>query len=213
MEKEFPEVEDVRSTFQDVRIKRYINFEIPSVEYKEVKFGAINENFTIHVKHVKYKYGKKALSKNIKIAVNIKTLLYSLLALKKDFLNLGKCTKVYTDLARVYTTVDGNWHSEIAGSLGFIKDKEFYYLWLDIKNEGTFTFALDNVLDISAKYGKLSSKEIQDCNFMLARLYYEKLVENVKRHREVFEGFYPYADEKMEIADAVMINNPEISGI
>ena len=41
MEKELPEVEDVRSTFQDVRIKRYINFDIPSVEYKEVKFGAL----------------------------------------------------------------------------------------------------------------------------------------------------------------------------
>lgn len=56
MEKELPEVEDVRSTFQDVRIKRYLNFDIPSVEYKEVKFGALNENGIIHVKHVRYKY-------------------------------------------------------------------------------------------------------------------------------------------------------------
>lgn len=121
MEKELPEAEDVRSTFQDVRIKRYINFDIPSVEYQEVKFGALNENFLINIKHVRYKYGRKALNKNIKIAVNLNTLLYSLLAMKKDFLNLSKTTKVSTGLARVYTTADNDLRSEIAGSLGFIK--------------------------------------------------------------------------------------------
>lgn len=212
MEKELPEAEDVRSTFQDVRIKRYINFDIPSVEYKEVKFGALNENFLINIKHVRYKYGRKALNKNIKIAVNLNTLLYSLLAMKKDFLNLSKTTKVSTGLARVYTTADNDLQSEIAGSLGFIREKEFYYLCLDIKNEGTYTFALDNVFNIDIKYNRLPSKVIQDYNFTFAKLYFEKLFDNIKRHLELFDGFYPYADKKIEAADVAIITNPDVVG-
>lgn len=212
MEKEFPEVEDVRSTFQDVRIKRYINFDIPSVEYKEVKFGALNENFTIHVRHVKYKYGRKAINKNIKIAVNIRAVLCGLTNIRKDFSCLGKIRKLYVPIVRVYSDADDNLHSEIIGNIGFIKEKEFYYLCLDIKNEGTYTFALDNVLDIGTKYSKLSSKEIQDYNQMLAKLYFEKLLNNIKMHLELFDGFYPYADEKLEIADLAIMDNPDIVG-
>lgn len=212
MEKEFPEAKDARSTFQDVRIKRYINFDIPSVEYQEVKFGALNENFLINIKHVRYKCGRKALNKNIKIAVNLNTLLYSLLAMKKDFLNLSKTKKVSTGLARVFTNADNDLQSEIAGGLGFIKEKEFYYLCLDIKNEGTYTFALDNVFDIDIKYNRLPSKAIQDYNFMFAKLYFEKLFDNIKRHLELFDGFYPYADEKIEAADVAIITNPDVVG-
>lgn len=212
MEKELPEVEDVRSTFQDVRIKRYINFDIPSVEYKEVKFGALNENGIIHVKHVRYKYGRKTLNKNIKIDVNLRALLYGLTNMKKDLPYLSKVKRIYTDIVRVYTTTDETLTSEIVGNIGFIKEKEFYYLWINIKNEGSFIFALDNVLDISAKYGRLSSKEIQDYNFMFARLYLEKLLDNIRRHLTLFDGFYPYADDIMETADIAIAGNQDVVG-
>ena len=212
MEKEFPEAEDVRSTFQDVRIKRYINFEIPSVEYKEVKFGALNENGIIHVKHVRYKYGRKTLNKNIKIDVNLRALLYGLTNMKNDLPYLSKVKRIYTDIVRVYATTDETLTSEIVGNIGFIKEKEFYYLWINIKNEGSFIFALDNVLDISAKYGRLSSKEIQDYNFVFARLYLEKLLDNIRRHLMLFDGFYPYADDIMETADIAIAGNPDVVG-
>lgn len=91
--------------------------------------------------------------------------------MKKDLPYLSKVKRIYTDIVRVYTTTDETLTSEIVGNIGFIKEKEFYYLWINIKNEGSFIFALDNVLDISAKYGRLSSKEIQDYNFVFARLY------------------------------------------
>lgn len=212
MEKELPEVEDVRSTFQDVRIKRYINFDIPSVEYKEVKFGALNENGLIHIRHVRYKYGRKVLNKNIKIAVNLRALLYGLTNMKNDLPYLSKVKRIYTDIVRVYTTTDETLTSEIVGNIGFIKEKEFYYLWINIKNEGSFIFALDNVLDISAKYGRLSSKEIQDYNFVFARLYLEKLLDNIRRHLMLFDGFYPYADDIMEAADIAIAGNPDVVG-
>ena len=212
MEKELPEVEDVRSTFQDVRIKRYINFDIPSVEYKEVKFGALNENGLIHIRHVRYKYGRKVLNKNIKIAVNLRALLCGLTNMKKDLPYLSKVKMVQTGMVRVYSDADDNLHSEIIGGLGLIKEKEFYYLWLDIKNEGTYTFALDNVFDISPKYSRLSSKEIQDYNFMFARLYLEKLLDNIRRHLMLFDSFYPCADDIMEIADIAIAGNPDVVG-
>ena len=212
MEKEFPEAEDVRSTFQDVRIKSYINLNIPRVEYKEVKFGALNENFLINIRHVRYKYGRKTLNKNIKVSVNLRALLGGLINIKKNLPNLSKVKMVQTGIVRVYSDAEDNLHSEIIGSLGLIKEKEFYYLWLDIKNEGTYAFALDNVLDIGTKYSKLSGKEIQDYNQMLAKLYLEKIIKNIKRHLMLFDDFYPYADDILEVADIAIATNPDVVG-
>ena len=47
---------------------------------------------------------------------------------------------------------------------------------------------------------------------MLAKLYFEKLLNNIKMHLELFDGFYPYADEKLEIADLAIMDNPDIVG-
>ena len=53
---------------------------------------------------------------------------------------------------------------------------------------------------------------MQDYNQMFAKLYFEKLLDNIRRHLELFDGFYPYTDEKLEIADLAIMDNPDIVG-